>query len=47
MGFPHGKKPTGILPSEEVVKNDLFTLEGFLYAAGVCGIFLSSQSEQQ
>lgn len=33
-GFPHWKKPSGILPSEEIVKKQ-FTLEDFLYAAGV------------
>lgn len=39
MGFFYGKKFIGILLLEEVVKNDLFILEGFFYVVGVCGIF--------
>lgn len=39
MGFFYGKKFIGILLLEEVVKYDLFILEGFFYVVGVCGIF--------
>lgn len=42
IGFPLGKKSSGILPSKEIVKTSLFTPEGFLYAISVYGIIFSS-----